>query len=297
MEWWQALLLGILQGLTEFLPVSSSGHLMIFKEALGVDGEGFLDFTVLVHFATVLSTIVVFWRELLKIFAGIFKFRYNDETDYALKIIVSMIPVAIVGFFMKDWVEGLFGGNLLTVATCLLITAFLLLLSDNFTRMFSKEGLKINYYGNISESKETVTKTHRNGISYLQAIIVGVGQAFAVFPGLSRSGTTIATGIISGVRRDVMAQFSFLMVLVPIIGEQTLDLLESDGMFKTGQIDAWVLLLGFLGAFFAGLFACKVMISIVKKAKLKWFALYCAVVALAIFAFYAFGGAPAAASF
>ena len=211
MEWWQALLMGIVQGLTEFLPVSSSGHLMIFRELLGVDADGFLDFTVLVHFATVLSTIVVFWSVIWKILKGIFKFRYNDETDYFLKICVSMIPVAVVGFFFKDFVEGLFGDSLLIVGVCLCVTAVLLTLSDCFA---DKVGVRNHY---------------RNGISWWQAFVVGLGQACAVAPGLSRSGTTIATGLLCGVRRDSMAQFSFLMVLIPIVGEQLLGLLEMAG--------------------------------------------------------------------
>ena len=164
MEWWQALLMGIVQGLTEFLPVSSSGHLMIFRELLGVDADGFLDFTVLVHFATVLSTIVVFWSVIWKILKGIFKFRYNDETDYFLKICVSMIPVTVVGFFFKDFVEGLFGDSLLIVGVCLCVTAVLLTLSDCFA---DKVGVRNHY---------------RNGISWWQAFVVGLGQACAVAP-------------------------------------------------------------------------------------------------------------------
>jgi undecaprenyl-diphosphatase len=274
MDWWQALLLGIVQGLTEFLPVSSSGHLMIARELMGVDAEGFLDFTVTVHFATVLSTIVVFWKAICDLLKGFFKFKYNDEMDYILKIIVSMIPVAFVGFFMKDKVEALFGDNLFTVAVCLIITAILLFLSDSAGRSRS------------SAEPERINK-YRNGISYWQAFVVGIGQACAVAPGLSRSGTTIATGLLCGVKRDVMAQFSFLMVLIPIIGEQLLDAVKgiSGGTFG-GGVGAGALILGFLGAFVAGLFACKVMISIVKKARLSWFALYCLVVALLLLIFF-----------
>ncbi len=269
MEWWQALLMGIVQGLTEFLPVSSSGHLMIFRELLGVDADGFLDFTVLVHFATVLSTIVVFWSAIWKILKGIFKFRYNDETDYFLKICVSMIPVAVVGFFFKDFVEGLFGDSLLIVGVCLCVTAVLLTLSDCFA---DKVGVRNHY---------------RNGISWWQAFVVGLGQACAVAPGLSRSGTTIATGLLCGVRRDSMAQFSFLMVLIPIVGEQLLGLLEMAGggeSFGSG-LGAAPLVAGFLGAFIAGLAACKAMVALVRRAKLRWFALYCLLVAVAIFIF------------
>lgn len=273
MDWWQALLLGIVQGLTEFLPVSSSGHLMIARELLGVDTEGFLDFTVTVHFATVLSTIIVFWRVICDLLKGFFKFKYDDETDYILKILVSMIPIAIVGFFFKDKVEALFGDNLFTVAVCLIITAILLFLSDNAGRL-------------RPSAKPVSANKYKNGISYWQAFVVGIGQACAVAPGLSRSGTTIATGLICGVKRDVMAQFSFLMVLIPIIGEQLLDAAKGiSGGFFGGGIGVVNITLGFLGAFFAGLFACKVMIAIVKKAKLTWFALYCLVVALLLLIF------------
>lgn len=273
MGWLQALLLGIVQGLTEFLPVSSSGHLMIFRELLGVESEGFLDFTVTVHFATVLSTIVVFWGAIWKLLKGFFQFKYNDETDYVLKICVSMIPIAIVGLFFKDQVEGLFGENLFTVAVCLIITAILLFLSDQSGRFRS-----------MSSSRSE--NTHRNGISYLQAAVVGLGQACAVAPGLSRSGTTIATGLISGVRRDVMAQFSFLMVLVPIIGEQALTIIKGIGEPATAPgVGFLPLLMGFIGAFGAGLFSCKVMVELVKRAKLVWFSIYCLIAASLILIF------------
>lgn len=273
MGWLQALLLGIVQGLTEFLPVSSSGHLMIFRELLGVESEGFLDFTVTVHFATVLSTIVVFWGAIWKLLKGFFQFKYNDETDYVLKICVSMIPIAIVGLFFKDQVEGLFGENLFTVAVCLIITAILLFLSDQSGRFRS-----------MSSSRSE--NTHRNGISYLQAAIVGLGQACAVAPGLSRSGTTIATGLISGVRRDVMAQFSFLMVLVPIIGEQALTIIKGIGEPAAASgVGFLPLLMGFIGAFGAGLFSCKVMVELVKRAKLVWFSIYCLIAASLILIF------------
>ena len=276
MEWWQALLLGIVQGLTEFLPVSSSGHLMIFKELLGVDAEGFLDFTVTVHFATVLSTLVVFWSVIRNLLKGFFRFKYNDETDYICKILVSMIPVALVGFFFKDRVEALFGDSLTTVAVCLVITAVLLVLSDILGKKPSLSGT-----APVSGSER------RNGISYGQAFLVGVAQSFAVAPGLSRSGSTIATGLIAGVRREVMAQFSFLMVLIPILGEQCLDLLKAVvGSEPIGEgVGVLALAIGFAGAFFAGLFACKAMIAIVRKARLSWFALYCVAVAVLIFIF------------
>lgn len=276
MGWWQAILLGIVQGLTEFLPVSSSGHLMIARELFGVEAEGFLDFTVMVHFGTVLSTVVIFWGVIWNLLKGLLKFRYNDETDYVCKIIISMIPVFVVGMFFKDSVEALFGDSLATVAVCLLVTAALLLLSD-----MDVPAIIRRKSGKVAESD------HRNGISYLQAFIVGLGQAVAVAPGLSRSGTTIATGLITGVKRSVMAEFSFLMVLVPILGEQLLDLM--DGISGEAELASGVctlpLLLGFISAFVSGLFACKVMVALVKKSKLRWFAVYCAVVAAAIFIF------------
>lgn len=275
MDWLQALLLGIVQGLTEFLPVSSSGHLMIVRELLGVDGDGFLDFTVTVHVATVLSTIIVFWKPICRLVAGLFRFTYNDETDYVFKIIVSMVPVAIVGLLFKDKVEALFGDNLFTVAVCLIITTILLFLSDVSGRSAARRGTVPS------------ASAARNGITYWQALTVGLGQAVAVAPGLSRSGTTIATGLLCGVRRDVMAQFSFLMVLVPIIGEQFLDLLKglTGEAALGGDISAVCLVVGFLSAFVSGLFACKVMISIVKKARLTWFAIYCLVVSLLLLVF------------
>lgn len=273
MDWWQALLLGIVQGLTEFLPVSSSGHLMLARDLLGVDAGGFLDFTVTVHFATVLSTLIVFRGVIAGLLKGLFRFRYNDETDYVLKIIVSMVPIAVVGLFLKDKVEALFEANLFTVGVFLVITAVLLCFSDLSGRRRPADG-------------SAPVPDRRNGISYLQALTVGLSQAVAVFPGLSRSGTTIATGLLCGVRRDVMAQFSFLMVLVPIVGEQMLDLIGGiGGAGASGGLGFVPLAVGFVSAFISGLVACSAMIAIVKRAKLIWFALYCLVVAGLIFIF------------
>lgn len=273
MNWLQALLLGIVQGLTEFLPVSSSGHLMIVRDLLGVDGDGFMDFTVTVHLATVLSTVIVFWKPICKLLAGLFKFRYNDETDYVFKIVVSMVPIAVVGLLFKDKVEALFSDNLFTVAVCLIVTAILLYLSD--------------ISGRRKKAAPEEGSVARNGISYWQALTVGLSQAVAVAPGLSRSGTTIATGLLCGVRREVMAQFSFLMVLVPIIGEQFLDLVKSltGDAALGGGLSPVCLVTGFLAAFLSGLFACKVMIAIVRKARLTWFAIYCLVVSLLLLVF------------
>lgn len=269
MEWFEAIILGLVQGLTEFLPVSSSGHLIIGKELLGVEAADDLVFEVLVHAATVLSTIVVFRKQLWDLIKGFFRFKYNDETDYVLKIFVSMIPVFVVGVFFKDFVEGLFQ-SIFVVGVALVCTAILLFLSDNAS----------SRRNSLSYSEK---KNYRNGISYWQAFVVGLGQALAVVPGLSRSGTTISTGLLCGVRRDVMAQFSFLMVMIPILGESFLQIVS--GEMTGSSIGALPLVLGFISAFVSGLFACKVMIALVKKAKLSWFALYCAVVALLIFIF------------
>lgn len=290
MEWFEAILLGLLQGLTEFLPVSSSGHLQIGKELLGIKNSGDLVFEVVVHAATVLSTIVVFrkqiWELLKSLFVkdGLFRSiahpsKFNDGTDYVLKILLSMIPVFIVGMFFKDAVEGLFGSSIHVVAGALLVTAALLLLSDNAGKIFGRCCRRCKCAGADSVSD----KGRRNGISYWQAFVVGLGQAVAVIPGLSRSGTTIATGLLCGVKRDVVAQFSFLMVLIPILGEAFLEIVGGDMVSST--VGALPLVLGFISAFVAGLFACKVMIALVKKTKLGWFALYCAVVAVLIFVF------------
>ena len=285
MEWFEAVLLGLLQGLTEFLPVSSSGHLEIGKALLGVETSDDLLFTTMVHAATVLSTLVVFRNQIWGLLKGFFtvlkdwrivkgedgrRFLHcNDETDYLLKICVSMIPILIVGVFLKDYVEGLFG-SITVVGWALVVTAVLLFFSD----MASCPGRK---------SVVVPENTSRNGISYWQAAAVGLGQAFAVIPGLSRSGTTISTGLICGVKREVIAQFSFLMVLVPILGETFLEIVG--GEFGASSVGALPLVLGFVSAFVSGLFACKVMIALVKKAKLGWFALYCLIAAACIFIF------------
>lgn len=279
MEWFEAVLLGLVQGLTEFLPVSSSGHLEIGKVLLGVETSDDLLFTTMVHAATVLSTIVVFRKQIWDLLKGFFTglkdikvenktLVCNDQTDYLLKMVVSMIPIFIVGVFFKDAVESLFG-SITVVGFALVLTACLLFFSD----MASKP----------RKSAPAKENTYRNGISYWQALTVGLGQAFAVIPGLSRSGTTISTGLICGVKRDVMAQFSFLMVLVPILGETFLELVG--GEFGASSVGALPLVLGFLSAFLSGLFACKVMVALVKKARLSWFALYCLIAAACIFIF------------
>ena len=284
MEWFEAVLLGLIQGLTEFLPVSSSGHLEIGKVLLGVETTDDLLFTTMVHAATVLSTIVVFrsqiWDILKGFFCGLKGIKVskdddgkrvlvcNDQTDYLFKMVVSMIPVFVMGVFFKDQVESLFG-SIMVVGFALIVTALLLFFSDYASRPGRKSIFPANEY--------------RNGISYWQAFAVGLGQAFAVVPGLSRSGTTISTGLICGVRREVMAQFSFLMVLVPILGETFLELVG--GEFGASSVGGLALVLGFVSAFLSGLFACKAMVALVKKAKLSWFALYCLVAAAAIFIF------------
>ena len=284
MEWFEAVLLGLIQGLTEFLPVSSSGHLEIGKVLLGVETTDDLLFTTMVHAATVLSTILVFrkqiWDLLKGFFCGIKGMKVaknekgapvlvcNDQTDYLLKMAVSMIPVFVVGVFFKDQVETLFG-SIYVVGCALIVTALLLFFSDYASRPGRKSIFPANSY--------------RNGISYWQALAVGLGQSFAVIPGLSRSGTTISTGLICGVKREVMAQFSFLMVLVPILGETFLEVVG--GEFGASSVGALSLVLGFVSAFLSGLFACKVMIALVKKAKLSWFALYCLIASACIFIF------------
>lgn len=257
MEWFEALILGIVQGLTEYLPVSSSGHLAIGANLFGLNGEENLTFTVAVHIATVLSTIVILWREIVWLFTDLFKFRWNEGTKYVVNILISMIPVGIVGLCFKDKVEAIFGSGLLVVGICLLVTATLLAFS---------------YWAKPRQ---------RENISPLHAFIIGLAQALAVLPGLSRSGSTIATGLLLGNNKERLAQFSFLMVIPPILGEALLDVKD---MAEMGVSQAMAglpplsLLVGFLAAFVSGCIACKWMINIVKRGKLIWFALYCAVV-------------------
>lgn len=250
----EALILGLLQGLTEYLPVSSSGHLAIGSALFGIEGEESLSFTILVHIATVLSTLVILWKEIAWIFKGLFRFEMNDETRYVLNIVVSMIPVGIVGVFFKDTVEAIFGSGLLVVGCMLLLTALLLAFS---------------YYAKPRQKEK---------ISLRDAFIIGLAQACAVMPGLSRSGSTIATGLLLGNKKEHLAQFSFLMVIPPILGEALLDALKMmQGESLGGDIPAGSLLIGFLAAFVSGCLACKWMINIVKKGKLIYFAIYCAI--------------------
>lgn len=256
MTWLQALILGIVQGLTEFLPVSSSGHLIMGREILGVGVADNVTFEVLVHAATVLSTLTVFWKEIVNLFAKLFKFQWNEETQYICKILVSMIPVLIVGVFLKDTVESLFGEGLVLVGCMLLVTALLLALT-RFVR--------------FRENKP---------LTFGRAFIIGCAQAVAVLPGLSRSGSTIATGLLCGVRKEEVAQFSFLMVIIPILGEAFLDLVGGDFSFVQSGLSAGAILCGFLAAYISGVLACRFMIAVVKKANLAWFSLYCAIVGI-----------------
>ncbi len=256
MDWIHAFFMGLVQGLTEFLPVSSSGHLQIAQSILGVEisESATLTFDIVVHAATVLATIVVFWGEILKLLSGILKFRYNEETIYVLKICVSMIPVFVVGVFFKDHVESLFSNTCFFVGCMLLVTASLLAFS---------------YFYKPKKSRE---------ITYLDAFIIGIAQAIAVIPGISRSGSTISTGMILGNDKKSLARFSFLMVLVPILGQAFLSLLKGEFTPEQSGISYMSLLIGFLAAFFSGLFACKVMISIVARGKLIWFSVYCVLI-------------------
>ena len=258
MSWLEALILGIVQGLTEFLPVSSSGHLEIGQALLGTAGEDNLTFAIIVHTATVLSTLVVLWREVAQLFQGTFTtLQWNREKDYVAKILVSMIPVFIVGMFFKDQVEAFFGNGLLPVGICLLVTACLLALSEWLQKKRAGEG---------------------HEVTYRDAIIIGIAQACAVLPGLSRSGSTIATGLLCGVKKESVAQFSFLMVLIPIMGEAFLDLLkllQGEISVSLGVVPA---VAGFFAAFVTGCFACRFMIEIVRRQRLIWFAIYCAIV-------------------
>lgn len=265
----QALIMGLLQGLTEYLPVSSSGHLTIASELFGIDGESNMTFTIAVHVATVLSTLVILGSEIGKILKGMcnplsprslkgngtFLNRLNPDQRYVLNILVSMIPIGIVGVFFKDQVEDIFGSGLLVVGICLLLTAALLTFS----------------YLARPRQRENISLSH--------AFIIGLAQAVAVLPGLSRSGSTIATGLLLGNKKEKLAQFSFLMVIPPILGEALLDVLKMvKGEEATGGIDTLPLIVGFVAAFISGCAACKWMIGIVKKGKLIYFAYYCAIV-------------------
>ncbi len=262
MNWFQALILGVVQGLTEFLPVSSSGHLEIGNVLLGVEtGENLL-FAVVVHAATATSTIVVFRKDIGLIVSDILTFKWNESYTYTSKILISMIPVGIVGVFFEDEVEAFFTGNLLLVGSMLLITAALLV----FT-YFKKSGNK--------------------NVGFGHAMIIGLAQAFAILPGISRSGATIATSLLLGIEKSKAARFSFLMVLIPILGATALKLKDYfEGVTSVNSISSGSLIIGFLAAFLSGYLACKWMIEIVKKGKLIYFGIYCSVVGIIAVLFY-----------
>lgn len=269
MNWLDALILGIVQGLTEYLPVSSSGHLEIFKEILGVDlpTDENLQFSVLVHAATVLSTVVVLWPMFSRLCKSFFTFKRGYDFDYVCKLLISCIPVGIVGVFFKKQVEEIFGSGLMVVGICLCITALLLLFAYITDRRMACV---------TPGSDKLLPANSGRNISWWDSIIIGCAQAIAVLPGLSRSGTTIATGIMLGDKRGEVAQFSFLMVIIPIIGEALLDVKDMLGADAgSSEVGALPLIIGFAAAFIVGCGACKWMIELVKKGKLIWFALYC----------------------
>lgn len=265
MSIFESFILGLIQGITEFLPVSSSGHLQLAKELMGVELTDNIAFDVTLHLATVLSTIVVLWPTVRRLFAGFFSFRRNDDMTYALKILLSMIPVGIVGFLLKEPINAMLASNyIVLIVGCMLILTALLLTFAHYARPRQK-----------------------TTISWGDAAIIGVSQAVATMPGLSRSGTTISTGLILGNRHEVVAEFSFLMVILPILGESLLDIAKGDFMTQSG-VGVVPLIVGFLTAFVTGCLACKFMLGVVRRGKLIWFALYCAVVGAAAIGFYLF---------
>jgi undecaprenyl-diphosphatase len=249
MSWFEALILGLVQGLTEFLPVSSSGHLEIGKAILQIQAKENLTFSIVVHGATVLSILVVFYRDIRDLLVRSLRFEYNESSSYLVKLLLSMVPVGIVGLFFKDQVESFFTGNLVFVGSMLLITAVILMITS-------------------------FTPSRGRNISYLDALIIGIAQAIAVLPGISRSGATISTALILGNKRDEAARFSFLMVILPIVAANMLDLLNMEAA-GPGAIGWKPLLIGFVAAFLSGLLACKWMLSIVRKGKLLYFGVYC----------------------
>lgn len=255
----EAIILGLIQGLTEFLPVSSSGHLEIGHALFGVKGENNLLFDIIVHGATVLSTLVIFRKDIIALFKGLFSFTWNESTQYIFKLILSSLPIAIVGVLFVEQIEALFSGNIAFVGSMLLVTATLLTIAN-----FAKQG--------------------KRKIRYFDAIIIGVAQVLAIVPGISRSGSTIATGMIIGNNKAELARFSFLMVIIPILGANFIKLISGDMTTQT-SIEITPLLAGFFAAFISGLIACKWMIKVVSKGKIIYFAIYCAVIGLiAIFA-------------
>jgi len=262
MNWFEALILGIVQGLTEFLPVSSSGHLELGKVVLNVQAMDDITFAVVVHGATVLSTLVVFFREVWNILKGSLQMKWNEETQYVLKIIVSMIPVLLVGLFFQEYIESFFTGRIIFVGLMLLITATLLALAHFLQK-----------------------KQMEKEVGYGSAFLMGIAQVFATLPGISRSGSTIAIGLLMGRKKKDVAQFSFLMVLIPIIGANLLKLRDMDFSSQAGSVGPIPLLIGFLAAFISGWIACSWMVSLVKRGKLIWFAVYCLIIGLIAISF------------
>lgn len=247
----EAIILGIVQGLTEFLPVSSSGHLELGKALLGIN-EGGLLFSIVVHGATALSTVVVFWKDIVKIFKGLMQFKWNEELRFTMVIVLSMIPVGIAGLLFEEQIEQFFVGNIFFVGLMLLVTGGLLLLTE---RVKVNDGAKV---------------------SFRNALIIGVAQAVAIFPGISRSGATISTALLLKVDRAYAARFSFLMVIPPILGANILKVKDVvSGEAAVENVSNLVLFAGFLSAFIVGILACKWMIKIVRNSKLRWFAFYC----------------------
>lgn len=275
MDWFDSLIMGVVQGLAEYLPISSSGHLQIYEDILhlNMEGAGSLQYTVALHVATVLSTIVVLWKEFLPLVTSFFGFKRDANTTYVFKILVSCIPIMIVGLFFKDKVETLFDKNLLTVGIALCCTALLLTFAYYFRRT-------------TADSPALRQGGYRpRDITFLDAFVIGLAQAVAVIPGLSRSGSTIATGLMLGDKREQIAKFSFFMVIIPILGEALLDVKDmvsgsGDAGATAETIGIVPLIIGFIAAFVVGCAACKWMLNIVKKGKLVWFAVYCLIVGL-----------------
>lgn len=255
MDAWEAVLLGVVQGLTEFLPVSSSGHLELGKAILGDQSvpEESLLFTVVLHFATALSTLVVFRKDVWQIISGLFKFTWNEETKFSLKILLSMVPAALIGYFFESELEGFFGGGIAFVGAMLIVTAILLWLADR--------------------AKNTGRK-----VSYSNAFVIGIAQAIAMLPGISRSGATISTSVLLGNDKSRAARFSFLMVVPLIFGKIAKDIVSGDLSSESGNLVN--LGLGFTAAFIAGMFACTWMITLVRRSKLSWFAVYCLIIGI-----------------